>query len=76
MRHRSDTDRSRCFSSKLGHFDHPTTDVAVTVTGTPSNVVAVIHGGAPTELIEIRGDMDVARRFMTLFPLPEKVEPS
>jgi DNA-binding HxlR family transcriptional regulator len=51
-------------------------DVDVTITGTPANVVAVIHGGAPTELIQIQGDMAVARRFMTLFPLPEKVEPS
>lgn len=51
-------------------------DVDVTFTGTPSNVVAVIHGGAPTELIEIQGDTDVAKRFMSLFPLPEKVEPS
>lgn len=51
-------------------------DVDVTITGTPTNVVAVIHGGAPTELVQVQGDMAVARRFMTLFPLPEKVEPS
>jgi DNA-binding HxlR family transcriptional regulator len=51
-------------------------DVDVTIAGTPTNVVAVIHGGAPAELVEIRGDIELAKRFMTLFPLPEKVEPS
>jgi len=33
----------------------------------------VIHGGAPLELVEVKGDMALARRFLTLFPLPPKV---
>ena len=41
--------------------------------GTSSAVAAVIHGGAPFETIRIEGDIDLARRFVTLFPLPEKV---
>ena len=48
-------------------------DCDVTFTGTPSNVAAVIHGGAPFETIRVEGDMALANRFRTLFPLPEKV---
>jgi DNA-binding HxlR family transcriptional regulator len=51
-------------------------NVDATLSGTPTDVAAVIHGGAPTDLIKIQGDMAVAKRFMTLFPLPEKVETS
>ena len=41
----------------------------------PSSVVAaVIHGGAPMDLIKVEGDMKLAKRFMKLFPLPIKVE--
>ncbi len=49
-------------------------DCDVTFTGSPSAVAGVIHGGAPFETIEVSGDMELARRFVTLFPLPEKVE--
>ena len=45
----------------------------MTFTGTPSAVAAVIHGGAPLETIGVEGDMALARRFITLFPLPAKV---
>jgi DNA-binding HxlR family transcriptional regulator len=48
-------------------------DCDVTFTGTPSEVAAVVHGGAPFELIKIEGDMELAKRFRTLFPLPPKV---
>ena len=45
----------------------------VTFTGTPMQLVAAIHGGAPLETIGIEGDMELAKRFVTLFPLPPKV---
>ena len=45
----------------------------VTFIGSPSEVAAVIHGGAPFEMIRVEGDMELAKRFRTLFPLPEKV---
>ena len=45
----------------------------VTFIGAPSDVAAVIHGGAPFDLIRVEGDMALANRFRTLFPLPEKV---
>jgi DNA-binding HxlR family transcriptional regulator len=46
---------------------------AVTFIGPPTAVVAVIHGGAPFETIRVEGDLDLARRFVRLFPLPPKV---
>jgi DNA-binding HxlR family transcriptional regulator len=48
-------------------------DCAVTFIGPPTAVVAVIHGGAPFETIQVEGDLDLARRFVRLFPLPPKV---
>jgi hypothetical protein len=51
-------------------------DCDVTFTGTPTEVAAVIHGGAPFETIRVEGDMKLAKRFVKLFPLPPKVETS
>jgi len=48
----------------------------VILIGTPSEIAAVIHGGAPFETIRVEGDLPLARRFATLFPLPEKVQTS
>ncbi len=45
----------------------------VTFIGTPMQLVAAIHGGAPLDTIEIEGDASQARQFVTLFPLPAKV---
>src|SRR4051794_5662064 len=45
------------------------TDCQVTFTGTLTGVAAVIHGGAPFEMIRVEGDMELAKRFVTLFPL-------
>jgi DNA-binding HxlR family transcriptional regulator len=52
------------------------TDCAVTFIGAPTAIAGVIHGGAPLETIQIEGDEALARRFATLFPLPEKVQAS
>jgi DNA-binding HxlR family transcriptional regulator len=41
-------------------------------TGTPTQLAAVIYGGAPLETIGVEGDIGLARRFVTLFPLPPK----
>ena len=48
-------------------------DCDVTFSGSTQDMVAVIHGGAPLDLIEVEGDMALAARFVTLFPLPPKV---
>ena len=48
-------------------------DCDVEFVGTSSEVAAVIHGGAPFETIRVEGDLELAKRFVTLFPLPPKV---
>jgi len=45
----------------------------VTFTGTPMQLVAAVHGGLGLETIGAEGDMGLAKRFITLFPLPPKV---
>ena len=46
------------------------------LTATPEGLAAVIYGGAPLESIGVEGDIALAKRFVTLFPLPEKAEPA
>ena len=48
-------------------------DCNVVFKGAPSQVAAVIHGGAPFDLIGVEGDMALAKRFRSLFPLPQKI---
>lgn len=48
-------------------------DCDATFVGGSNEITAVIHGGAPMDLIQIEGDAELARRFMRLFPLPPKV---
>ena len=43
-------------------------------TATPTALAAVVYGGAPLDSIGVEGDIALARRFTTLFPLPPKVE--
>ena len=51
----------------------PVEDCDVEFSGAPTEVAAVIHGGAPLEMLKIKGDMALAKRFVTLFPLPPKI---
>ena len=51
----------------------PISNCDVEFIGAPSAIAAVVHGGAPLETIEVRGDMELAKRFRTLFPLPPKI---
>jgi len=59
------------------HFEvERTNDLAgcdLILSGAPSEIAAVIHGGAPLDLIRIEGDLKLAKRFTTLFPLPPKI---
>ena len=48
-------------------------DCDLVFTGTPTQLAAVIHGGQPFDLIKVEGDVGLAKRFATLFPLPAKV---
>jgi DNA-binding HxlR family transcriptional regulator len=61
---------------KDGRLDverRPVEDCDLVFTGSTRDVVAVIHGGAPMDLIKVEGDLKLAKRFVTLFPLPPKV---
>src|SRR5689334_7985340 len=72
---------------RFGHIDYvatvhggrldvdraPVQNCQVIFSGAPSEIAAVIHGGAPFDLIKVEGDMELAERFVTLFPLPAKV---
>ncbi|MEO7277325.1 MAG: winged helix-turn-helix transcriptional regulator [Sphingomicrobium sp.] len=51
-------------------------DCDVTFSGSPEGIVAAIHGGVLFEAVgvEVAGDAELAKRFITLFPLPSKVE--
>ncbi|WP_439574239.1 winged helix-turn-helix transcriptional regulator [Phreatobacter sp.] len=57
-----------------------TGEADVTVAGPPRAVAAAIYGGVPaadliaTGELKVAGDMAVLSRFVTLFPLPDKVE--
>lgn len=39
----------------------------------PGQLAGVLYGGAPLETVDVKGDMAVAKRFVTLFPLPPKI---
>lgn len=51
-------------------------DCDVIFTAAPAELAAVVYGGAPLDSIAIEGDIALAGRFVTLFPLPPKVEPA
>ena len=51
-------------------------DCDVTFAGSSNDIAAVIHGGAPFNIIDVQGDLALAKRFVTLFPLPAKVPSS
>lgn len=48
-------------------------DCDVVFTATPTELAAVVHGGAPLDTIGVEGDRALAKRFTTLFPLPSKI---
>ena len=50
----------------------PIGDCDVTIGTAPEELAAVIYGGAPLETLRVEGDIALARRFVTLFPLPPK----
>jgi len=51
----------------------PIKDCDLLFEGAPTALAAVVYGGQPLDLIEVTGDQGLAERFVTLFPLPEKV---
>ena len=51
-------------------------DADLVFSGAPGQLAGVLYGGAPLETIGIGGDEALARKYVTLFPLPPKVEVS
>jgi DNA-binding HxlR family transcriptional regulator len=55
-------------------------DADLILRGSPPVIAAAVYGGQPLETlerqgqIEVEGDRALAKRFLTLFPLPEKIE--
>ena len=49
-----------------------TSDGKALISGRPTDLAAVIYGGAPLGLLTIAGDAALARRFLKLFKLPPK----
>jgi DNA-binding HxlR family transcriptional regulator len=43
------------------------------VAAEPEEVAGVLYGGAPIDAIKVDGDLALAKRFVTLFPMPPKV---
>jgi DNA-binding HxlR family transcriptional regulator len=50
-------------------------DCDFVVAAAPEALAGILYGGAPLESVDIEGDIAIARRYVTLFPLPPKVEP-
>ena len=44
--------------------------------GAPTEIAALVYGGAPLESVLADGDSAAARRFAGMFPLPPKAEPA
>lgn len=42
------------------------------ITGQPTDVAAVVYGGAPVDRLAIQGNQSIAKRFLKLFSLPPK----
>ncbi|MES2903495.1 MAG: winged helix-turn-helix transcriptional regulator [Pseudomonadota bacterium] len=42
-------------------------------TASPTAIAAVVYGGAPLDTLQVEGDWALATKFVTLFPLPDKV---
>ena len=45
----------------------------VVFTAAPTALAAMVYGGAPLDSAAVEGDLALAKRFTTLFPLPPKV---
>jgi DNA-binding HxlR family transcriptional regulator len=64
----------RLRKEKLRVVRGPIDEVDATIAGAPEQIAAVVYGGAPAEVLAFLGDEALARRFLSLFTLPPKVE--
>ncbi len=61
--------RDGTFAARRGETEDP----EVIFIAQPGEIAAVLYGGVPLENIEVEGDRELAKRFITLFPLPPKI---
>jgi DNA-binding HxlR family transcriptional regulator len=52
----------------------PVAGVDALIVAEPALLAAVVYGGQPLDLVRVEGDRALAERFVTLFPLPPKVD--
>ncbi len=50
----------------------PIENCDVIFTAAPAELAAVVYGGAPLDMLKIEGDLRLAKRFVSLFPVPPK----
>jgi DNA-binding HxlR family transcriptional regulator len=55
-----------------GEIDNPD----LTIAGTPSEIAAYVYVGAPLDSIGVEGDLRLAGRLPSFFPMPEKAPPA
>jgi len=68
-------------TSYIAHIHHGSIDIArgevvgcdALFDGEPTQIAAIVYGGAPLDTVRVDGDEDLARRFLTLFTLPPKI---
>ena len=68
-RYFAEVDGSR-FEIGRGEIDAPD----ATIECSPDELKVVLYAGAPVETLQVKGDMDAARRFVSLFSLPPKMQ--
>lgn len=71
---REETFLVRVRKERLRVVRGPIEEADGTVAGTPEQIAGVVYGGLPPEGLAFAGDEALARRFLTLFTLPPKVE--
>ncbi len=64
---------TRLHEGRLDIERRPIEHADLIFTAAPAALAAVVYGGAPLETIGVEGDIELAKRFVTLFPLPPKI---
>lgn len=64
---------TRLHDGRLGVERREPIGCDLTLTGSPTELVAAIHGGLGLEMVTVEGDRELAKRFVKLFPLPPKI---
>lgn len=55
-----------------GEIDEPD----LVIRGSPGEIASYVYAGAPLSILDVDGDLELAARLPTLFPMPEKARPA